>query len=301
MLYPNNTAVRDSIHWHMKHHFPVAPDYKVRSMVLLSGGMDSIALLANLLQHTNHEVHAHHVDIRNQENRAGAENASLAKVLPYISKHYRPFIYSSSRYEMMLGSANTVGPDSSVVMFMASRANLSMGNQSDILWTGQLRSPIYEDINAGAIFGACHTFARSKPMWIMPFLYFNKFNIYASIPPELADLTWTCRYPHYDAAGKAMKCGECHGCKGRAQVVAIAESYKGTPASTQKSSGINFYSTNEESPCLYPRYDSNRNVMRCGICVNCDVLLTRDRHAIMQRDKDKVDQQKAAQTDNKNS
>lgn len=287
MLYPNNTAVRDSIQLQLKSNIPPTLTYTPRSFVMISGGLDSTALLANVLRHTDHDVHAHHIEIVNFEKRATAESQAMKDCLAYMKEHYRPFEVSYSRYEMLAGN-HADGPDVSLVMFMAARAMMSLGGVHDIVWTGQLRSPIYAEINAGAIFAACYSFARMKPVNLMPLINFNKFNIYASIPQELADMTWSCRQPRYDEYENAYRCGECHACSATSRARILNESYKNTPDADRVTNGLQFYHTNEESPCLYPRYDDDRNIIRCGICHNCNVLLTRDIQKRQAADREKL-------------
>lgn len=40
----------------------------------------------------------------------------------------------------------------------------------------------------------------------------SKADVYKTMPPELAALTWSCRTPHY-ADGKPIECGRCKACK----------------------------------------------------------------------------------------
>ena len=69
---------------------------------MFSGGLDSVALLANLLQETEQSLHAHHIEIQNYENRARAENDAVRRTLAYFNGHYRDFSYSSSKSEFPL-------------------------------------------------------------------------------------------------------------------------------------------------------------------------------------------------------
>lgn len=280
MIYPYNTAVRDAIWDTLKQRYPVPDDYKVRSMVLVSGGMDSVALLAGLLQHTQHEIHAHHVEIHNLEGRADIEKAALNRCLDYMRQHYRPFTFTTTRYEMMTGEKRYVGPDSSVVMFMASRVNISMGSCHDLFWTGHLRGPMFEYVNAGAVMAASHSFLRQQPVWMMPFINFLKYNLYASVPPELAELTWSCRGTRHDAAGKPLECGTCHACIAWGRVRKAIEHNSRLPqgAASLPAKPIDPLATEEAAavawPCLFPRHDDARNYFRCGICENCELLKT---------------------------
>jgi 7-cyano-7-deazaguanine synthase in queuosine biosynthesis len=51
-----------------------------RALVLYSGGMDSVSLAWNLLEHTEQDVHIHAIHLHNRENRINAEAASNSKI-----------------------------------------------------------------------------------------------------------------------------------------------------------------------------------------------------------------------------
>lgn len=279
LFFPNNTSARDAIQWHLKNMLPMPQGHKGRSMVLVSGGMDSVALLYAMLQHTDHDIHAHHVQVVNKEHRYAAEWEALQKCLTHLRTYCRPFEFSASKYEMMVGEARWVGPDASLVAFMASRANMAMGSPNDAIWTAHLRGPMFEYMDMGAIFGACHTSQRRKPVLLMPFLNFLKFNLYASMPPELAVLTWSCRHPRYDANGQAQRCGHCHACAARERVLNEERKRVENPAAYQPKPGHtpDQAATIDEAaaalPCYYPRHDDHQNQLRCGICENCQKLI----------------------------
>lgn len=277
MLYPNNHAVKNSIANQCNHYYAGYPEDRIYSLALVSGGLDSVALLANLLQHTKHKVHAHFVEMVNHENRSNAEKAAMQKCVNYLIRHYRPFEYSTSVYEMMLGEPKWVGPDISAVMFMAGRLCKSLGNNMDMIWTGHMRGPVYEYVDAGAVLAASFSSLLKKPLWVMPVLNLLKFDLYESIPRELAVLTWSCRNPVYEHDGTAQQCGVCHACEAHKRVRNLSEHYRlnGLPPAPQVEYDPTL--TPEQAAdkwyCQYPRHDDNKNVFRCGICKHCELLL----------------------------
>lgn len=278
MLYPNNHAVKNSIASLCNHYYAGYPEDRIHSLVMVSGGLDSVAMLANLLQHTKHRVHAHFVEIINHEQRAKAEKIAAQKCVNYLLRHYRPFEFSASAYEMMLGEPKWVGPDASVVMFMASRLNKSIGNTMDMVWTGHLRAPTYEYIDSGAVFAASYTALLKKPLWMLPLQNFLKFDVYQSIPKELADLTWSCRSPVNDSQGNSTPCGNCHACGAMLRIKILCESHQevkgaSAPSLEQADPNMSFEAASLQWPCIYPRYDGARNIMRCGLCSNCHALV----------------------------
>lgn len=213
MLYPNNKLAAEALQgWLDRNYRPINPQ-KIYSLVLLSGGLDSVALLAGLLQQTEHEVHAHHVEIINTENRAHAENLALVNILDYMNRNYRKFTYSTSTYQVKIITPDfRVGSDASTAMFMAARVNMALGFINDFVWTGHMRGVMWEYMEAAAIHAACYTNVKTKPIWAMPYSSVSKFNLYNSIPPELADMTWSCRTPVYDEKWNPSPCNNCHAC-----------------------------------------------------------------------------------------
>lgn len=191
----------------------------VRSLIMFSGGLDSVALLANVLKETSHHVHVHHIEIVNKEGRDTAEEIAVQKTLDYIREHYRSFDYSSSRSEFMLGLGG--GTDLQLALFTAGRVVTALQGNIDYVFTGHIQPPFWELSEGAAVFNAVFIHRRQKPEWLWPFSKINagfatrKAHIYASIPEELVELTWSCRTP-ISGAGIHTPCGKCHACKGRA-------------------------------------------------------------------------------------
>jgi 7-cyano-7-deazaguanine synthase in queuosine biosynthesis len=182
---------------------------------MLSGGLDSVALLANLLQQTDQRLHVHHIKLQNYENRSEIENRAIDRILAYSREHYRPFSYSTSGSDFPLGKGG--GYDLTLVLFTAARVHTALGRTVDIVWTGHISPTRAEIIEGSAVFNACHINKRFKPMWLWPLAHLKKIDIYDSIPRELADLTWSCRRPVAEAE-RYTPCGQCHACRSRAEV-----------------------------------------------------------------------------------
>ena len=227
MLYPHNTGVKEALYHSMERAF--LPKRAIKSLIMLSGGLDSVALLASVLAHTDHEVHAHHIEIRNSENRAEIENQTLARVLPYMREHYRPFTYSTSTFELMMGMGG--GLDMTLATFMAARVTVAEGTFQDLVMTGHVNPGQHEYNEAAAVFAASFLNHRYKPIWIVPLSKVSKFDIYNAIPPELAEMTWSCRTPKFD--GKTYTpCSACHACDTRAKLMQDVEAFKLKSASS---------------------------------------------------------------------
>lgn len=199
------------------------PGQKLRAhsaLLMLSGGLDSVALLVNILQETNQTLHAHHIEIQNFENRRQAENDALHRILAYCREHYRPFSFTTSVSEFPLGLGG--GYDLTLALFTAARVHTALARVVDIVYTGHVAPSEAEILEGAAVFNACYISKRFKPLWLRPLAHLKKADVYRSIPRELAEMTWSCRKPVND--DKAYKpCGNCHACRSLAQVASLLE------------------------------------------------------------------------------
>ena len=72
---------------------------------MLSGGVDSVAVLKQLLEETDDKVYAHHIHLKNNEGRNNtkrykAEAKALKKIVPYMKRNFRDFHYSESTIDV---------------------------------------------------------------------------------------------------------------------------------------------------------------------------------------------------------
>ena len=209
----------------------------LRLVLMLSGGLDSVALLVNLLASTEHEVHAHHLVLDNLEGRAGAENRALDAVRAWAADHLRDFGSTSSNYAFHL-PAGSGGWDTTVTMFTASRVVRALGSwRADAVVTGHINPGFAELAEGEAVFHAAFQSRRWRPAWVRPLAHVTgdrvgrKVLIHASLPREVVDLCWWCRRPVPE--GDVWRpCGDCHACHAMDEVAAV-----GRPAATQRSDG----------------------------------------------------------------
>ena len=71
-----------------------------KAIVMYSGGMDSVSLLWNLLEHTEQDIHVHSIHIDNSEGRCKAETEAILDSINYMKQNQRPFEFSSSVYSL---------------------------------------------------------------------------------------------------------------------------------------------------------------------------------------------------------
>ncbi len=225
---PGSRAVANALKREVRKALPCTKQRRHSALLMLSGGLDSVALLANVLAETDQRLHVHHIEIQNFEDRRDVENQALEGVLAYLRKHHRPFSYSTSKSEFPLGKGG--GFDLTLVLFMAARVHTALATVVDLVYTGHIAPNRPEILEGSAVFNACYINKRFKPVWLWPLARLKKIEIYESIPQELADLTWSCRKPVRE--GDAFRpCGMCHACRSRDEVSRLlAARSKGSPS-----------------------------------------------------------------------
>ena len=75
------------------------------SVIMFSGGVDSVSVLKRLLEETDEKIYAHHIHLKNNEGmnnikRYKAEELTLIKLVPYMKKTFRDFHYSESTIDV---------------------------------------------------------------------------------------------------------------------------------------------------------------------------------------------------------
>lgn len=186
------------------------------AIVMYSGGMDSVSLLWNLLEHTEQDIHVHSIHIDNSEGRVKAEAEAVRETINYMKKHQRPFEFSSSVYSMKM--KNPGGKDMTLALFQAMRASSGLGKSFNIVYTGDYNIGREEGAEAQGVLNALCTTRRNKPVWLAPFehMTYNSVErskgIYLSMPEELREMYWSCRHPTELLSGFVV-CGKCHACE----------------------------------------------------------------------------------------
>ena len=59
-------------------------------------GLDSTAMLVQLLSESEEELRVHHIRMANREERAEAEQAAVERIIAWCAQRYRPCRYSDS-------------------------------------------------------------------------------------------------------------------------------------------------------------------------------------------------------------
>lgn len=193
---------------------------KKRTLVMLSGGLDSTAALWHVLHNPEDygEVLVHHIHIRNLEARWRAEAIAVKNILAYMEKHApATFTFSQSTIEVphfgykfmfdveamgfITGYMTSRDPSISKVVIGATGTDFELGVNDSVMRGKRMHNAYHPDETD-----------HSAQIKEYPHRHLTKAEVYKTIPLELAKLTWSCRTPHY-ADGKPIECGRCKTCR----------------------------------------------------------------------------------------
>ena len=77
---------------------------KKSSVLMLSGGIDSVAVLKYVLVETDKLLYVHHIHLKNDEgieySRYKKEAEAVRKIVPYMKKTFRNFNYTESTIDV---------------------------------------------------------------------------------------------------------------------------------------------------------------------------------------------------------
>ena len=185
---------------------------------MLSGGVDSVAVLKQLLEETDEDIYAHHIHIKNNEGRNNtkrykAEAKALRKIVPYMKRNFRDFNYTEStidtRQIYKLREGYLLWDATNFYMIGGMLTNIT---NSSSMYTGDMHPPLSRKGSAyleqydklDLIFdgsSVSHEAELKRPFW-------NKYNKRENIEylgKELMDMVWYCRHP-INKNGKLLSC-----------------------------------------------------------------------------------------------
>jgi 7-cyano-7-deazaguanine synthase in queuosine biosynthesis len=194
---------------------------------MYSGGLDSTAMLVKLLAGTTDELRVHHIRMDNREGRAGAEQAAVEKILAWCRGRYRPFRASESGLEF--SQLEAIPIDYLSIAFVACQVAIdtpgctriavgSLSRDTDIANRSARQRRVFETMYQ------CYRarkLGEPEVKWVYPVFDCSKAEIAALIPPEILNLTWSCRRPVVDPAagpGGVRPCGTCKACLARTTI-----------------------------------------------------------------------------------
>lgn len=190
---------------------------------MFSGGLDSTAMLVQLLVASDEPLRVHHIRLENREMRAGAEQAAAQSIVAWCRSRYRPFQYSQSTLDFRALEAIPI--DYLCIAFVACQvaidtpgcARIAVGAlaaDTDIENRSARQRRVFEELYA------CYRARKlGEPAveWTYPVYRRTKAELAAALPPELVELTWSCRRP-VSVAGSFRACGACKACLARTTI-----------------------------------------------------------------------------------
>ena len=194
-----------------------------RILCMFSGGLDSTGVLLRLLseeKYAGHEIHVHHLVLRNLENRHKAEHRAVHRILGWLRDNgYRSFVYTESEhdytflkryfifdsywYGFMAASIVTADPRIRKVAIGRTRSDYDAEDKTWLVVANRGRD-IYQ--------ATLPLELRHERPYIYPVLELTKKDIWATLPPALRDYAWSCRTPRW-VDDEPRACGECPSCR----------------------------------------------------------------------------------------
>jgi 7-cyano-7-deazaguanine synthase in queuosine biosynthesis len=190
------------------------------TLAMFSGGLDSTAMLVKLLTQSEDALRVHHIRMANREGRVGAEQQAVERVVAWCRRHYRPFRYSESALDFT--ELEAIPIDYLSIAYVACQVAIDTPGCNRIAVATLARDT--DIVNRSArqrrVFDAMFECYRARKLgepaveWVTPVYDMSKAEIAASLPPELAAMTWSCRRPVPAGAGW-RPCGACKACLAR--------------------------------------------------------------------------------------
>ena len=195
------------------------------TLVMVSGGLDSTAMLLKLLEETNDRLHVHHIRMANRQGRDGAEQRAIERVIAWCRDHCRAFRYSESGLDFRTLEAIPI--DYLSVAFVACQVAIDTPG-CDRIAVGTLAADLDEirrSVTSAQrqVFEAMYACYRARNVgepvieWIYPVYTMSKAEIVLRLPAELREAAWSCRTPVPTSEGYRI-CGQCKPCRKRAAV-----------------------------------------------------------------------------------
>jgi tRNA(Ile)-lysidine synthase TilS/MesJ len=188
---------------------------------MFSGGLDSTGMLYKLLtapEYQDYSIHAHHVILKNSENRDAAESLAVKVILTKFARLGLKLTYSESAIDVRFLKFTI--PD--VITFAFIAGNICAAKNIEHVAVGRVK----EDLNnrfllrsqrGQEVFNAVKNGRTGT--YFRPLENFSKKEIWNFLPASIRKLVWWCRRPIYDNNGNPNACGYCKSCQQMKKVV----------------------------------------------------------------------------------
>ena len=190
---------------------------------MFSGGLDSTAMLVQLLTETDEPLRVHHIHMQNAEGRSGAEQAATEAIVAFCRARYRPFRYSESGLDFR--GLEAIPIDYISIAFVACQVAIDTPGCRRIAVGSLARDTDIENRSARQrqVFDTMYACYRARKLgepsveWVYPVYRRGKDELAASLPRELLELTWSCRRPVREGS-RYRPCGACKACLARSTI-----------------------------------------------------------------------------------
>jgi len=188
---------------------------KKNTLLMLSGGIDSTATLLWMLDNTDDNIEAHHINLINRERRDRAEKIAVYNILNWFEINKRKFKYTESTIDL---GTNYVPNDELIYTFIG--ALKSLGSKSPELYRLAIgRIKLYNKDLAKYrehrheicenLYNSVASIPRTEGnVYYEPLIDWTKEEVVSYLPEDLLSLCWYCRTPTTDQG----KCGTCVSC-----------------------------------------------------------------------------------------
>ncbi|HUQ76639.1 MAG TPA: hypothetical protein VM183_18105 [Burkholderiales bacterium] len=194
------------------------------TLVMFSGGLDSTAMLVQLLEQSDEELRVHHIRMVNKEGRDGAEQRAVEAIVAWCREHYRTFRYSESGLDFR--ALDAIPIDYLSIAFVACQVAIDTPRCNRIAVASLSRDTDIENRSARQrrVFDTLYECYRARKLgepevrWVYPVYQATKAELAASLPGELVALTWSCRRPvrmEGQTGQQWRPCGACKACLAR--------------------------------------------------------------------------------------
>lgn len=199
------------------------------TLAMLSGGLDSTAMLVRLLTETSDELRVHHIHMRNREGRADAEQSAVDSIVEWCQRRHRKFRFSQSGLDF--SALEAIPIDYVSVAFVACQVAIDTPGCNRIA-VGTLSRDLDEIkrsvcASQRKVFASLYDCYRARKLgepaieWLYPVYSMTKAQIADLLGPELRSLTWSCRRPVPTHSG-VQPCGNCKPCRARIDLELLA-------------------------------------------------------------------------------
>ncbi|MFP4445451.1 MAG: hypothetical protein ACLFPD_04300 [Desulfosudaceae bacterium] len=206
-------------------------DKKNKILCMCSGGLASLGALYRLLTeeaYAGFDLHVHHINLRNIENRMQAERRAVQKTLSYFREGgFRHLFFTESFHDCSFMrqfqipepywygfmAAHIITADSSILYVATGR------NRSDREGEAAARKSITARRGLEIFHATLPLELRFERHYIYPVADLTKKAIWALLPEELRNMVWTCDRP-VTRGEEILPCGQCAQCAAFQEIAA---------------------------------------------------------------------------------